>query len=558
MIEKKENSNGFAKHFKIFKEPEISHFTKEEALTKGRGFYHNGAEYVHHADLPHHESAFYRLSSEQKLFLTVLVVVLAVGVFFAWRQTFTILIAVLTLIYFSDLIFNLFLIIRSFAKPPELQITKEEIDALDESTLPAYTVFCPLYKESNVLPQFVKAMNDLDYPKEKLQVMLLLEQDDPETISVARNSNLPANFDIVVIPHSAPKTKPKALNFGLIHAKGELITIYDAEDVPEVDQLKKAVIAFNTSDPRVRCIQAKLNFYNPHQNILTRAFTAEYSLWFDLVLTGLQSLQAPIPLGGTSNHFRKRDLIDLKGWDAFNVTEDCDLGMRLVKRGYRTAIIDSTTYEEANSSMSNWFWQRTRWIKGYIQTYLVHMRRPHEFINHWREPHVITFQLVVGGKIASMIINPIMWILTISYFLFRSTLGPSIESLFPAPVFYMAIFSLVLGNFLYLYYYMLGCAKRKEYKIIKYIIFVPLYWLAISLAAYTSWYKLIVQPHYWAKTKHGLHLKNVPVAPEEKIEIEKEKILDTVLQDLEIEHQRFDFKKDEAQKEEMNFGFKSF
>src|SRR5258708_6606643 len=194
--------------------------------------------------------------------------------------------------------------------------------------------------------------------------MLLLEEDDKETIQKIKNYDLPSYFEIVIVPHSLPKTKPKACNYGLLHATGEYTVIFDAEDIPDPLQLKKAVIAFEKSGSQVVCIQAKLNFYNPTQSFFTKLFTAEYSLWFDLVLTGLQSIHAPIPFGGTSNHFRTKDLWLLKGWDSFNVTEDCDLGMRLVKQGYRTAVIDSITLEEANPAFNNWFWQRSRWIKG--------------------------------------------------------------------------------------------------------------------------------------------------------------------------------------------------
>ena len=318
---------------------------------------------------------------------------------------------------------------------------------------------------------------------------------------------LPTYFQTLKVPDSKPKTKPKACNYGLKFAKGEYIVIYDAEDIPESDQLKKAILAFKKLNDKVACIQAKLNFYNPYQNFLTRAFTAEYSLWFDLVLTGLQSINAPIPLGGTSNHFPTEILKELKGWDAFNVTEDCDLGIRLIKKGYATAVVDSTTYEEANSGLKNWFNQRSRWIKGYIQTYLVHMRNPKEFVKGLKTTHLITFQLIVAGKILSLFINPIMWIITISYFVFRSYTGSFIESFFPGPLFYMGLISLVFGNFLYFYYYLIGCTKRNHNPIMKYLfLLVPLYWLGMSIAAWIAVYSLIYQPHYWAKTIHGLHL----------------------------------------------------
>jgi cellulose synthase/poly-beta-1,6-N-acetylglucosamine synthase-like glycosyltransferase len=276
----------------------------------------------------------------------------------------------------------------------------------------------------------------------------------------------------------------------------------------QTTQLKKAVLALKELVSRP-FVSGQIKLYNPKQNLLTRIFTAEYSLWFDLVLTGLHSIGAPIPLGGTSNHFPTAKLRELDGWDAFNVTEDCDLGMRLVKRNYRTAVIDSVTYEEANSGLMNWLLQRTRWIKGYIQTYFVHMRALKDF----KASHKITFQLVVGGKILSMIINPLMWAVTISYFVFRATFGVWVEQFYPGAVLYMAVFSLIFGNFLYMYYYMIGCAKREYDDLIKYVIFVPFYWLGMSIAAWRAMVEMVTNPHYWSKTKHGLHLNNAKAMP---------------------------------------------
>lgn len=490
-----------------FRSPIIP-FTAEDEATHGQGFHYKGKRFVHHTSLPHHESAVRRFSSPQIITILVMLGLLFIAVLLNWHTSLVIIIALLTVLYFVDLLFNFFLIVRSFSGGQEVQVADDEIRAIPDSEWPTYTIFCPLYKEWNVIPQFATAMSRLEYPKEKLQVMLLLEENDDETIEHARAMNLPEYFDIVIVPHSLPKTKPKACNYGLKLAKGEYVVIYDAEDVPDTLQLKKAILAFKKTPGKVACIQAKLNFYNPHQNILTRVFTAEYSLWFDLVLTGLQSINAPIPLGGTSNHFKTEVLKSLHGWDSFNVTEDCDLGMRIVKRGYKTAVVDSITLEEANSSLSNWFWQRTRWIKGYIQTYFVHMRHPKELLIHWKEPHVVTFQLIVGGKILSMFINPIMWIITLSYFAARSSLGGFIESFFPTPILYMGTFSLVIGNFLYMYYYMIGCAKREQFDIIKYAFLVPLYWLGMSMAAWYAFYEFLVRPHHWSKTKHGLHLNH--------------------------------------------------
>lgn len=499
--------------------PDVVPFHEKQVKKKGNGFHYEGAEFIHHSDLSYPETAFFRLSMPQVFVLSSLLGILIVGLLIDWHTTIVIIFAVITVLYFVDLLFNLFLIYRSFSKPPEVVVPRKELQQVADSQWPAYTILCPLYKEWQVVPQFISAMQKLDYPKDRLQILLLLEEDDTETIQKVGEYNLPDHFEAIVVPHSNPKTKPKALNYALKFAKGTFSVIFDAEDVPDPDQLKKTVLAFQKVDARTVCIQAKLNFYNPHQNILTRVFTAEYSLWFDLVLTGLQSINAPIPLGGTSNHFKTEDLKKIRGWDAFNVTEDCDLGIRLVKLGYKTAIVDSTTLEEANSDLANWFRQRSRWIKGYMQTYLVHMRRPGEFLTHWKDPHVVTFQMIVGGKILSMFINPTMWIITILYFTMRSTLGAFIESFFPTSILYMGVFSLIFGNFLYLYYYMIGCAKREHYDLIKYAFLVPLYWLAMSIAAWIALYELLFRPHYWQKTKHGLHLHKYSVQEAEELKI---------------------------------------
>lgn len=456
------------------------------------------------------ESAMYTMTRCQKILVATVACFYAVALFLNWHLTLIVTLMALTLMYFFDFVFNVFLVFRSFSKDPEIKVTEQEIADVSDSDWPSYTVFCPLYKEWQVVPQFLSAMNMLVYPREKLQIIFLLEEDDTETINKVREYDLPSFFEILVVPHSLPKTKPKACNYGLARARGEYVVIYDAEDMPDPLQLKKAVLAFKKTDKRTFCIQAKLNFYNPRQNILTKIFTAEYSLWFDLILTGLQSINAPIPLGGTSNHFQTKNLKKLSGWDPFNVTEDCDLGIRLAKRGYRTAIMDSTTYEEANSALGNWMRQRSRWIKGYIQTYLVHMRNPMAMFKSWREPHLLTFQLIVGGKILSMFVNPLLWLTTIIYFAFRSAVGPVIDSFFPDYILQIAVLTSVLGNFFYMYNYMIGCAKRGSYDLIKYAYLVPFYWLLISAAAWVAIYDIIIRPHYWAKTTHGLHLDKVP------------------------------------------------
>lgn len=486
------------------KPPHYVAFDETMLNSQGQGFHYNGEKYVTHTSLSRDEMAITRTSPLQAFILCGILSVLILALVINWHATLVALVTFITVWYFIALLFNLYLISRSYSKDIEIRVSPQEIAARDD--WPMYTIFCPLYKESAVVPQFIKAMSELDYPKDKLEVQLLLEEDDVETVEDIRNMTLPSYFTILVVPHAMPKTKPKACNYGLQRASGEYAVIYDAEDIPEPMQLKKAVIAFDRAGHRAGCIQAKLNYYNWNQNLLTRLFTLEYSLWFNLVLTGLQAVKAPVPLGGTSNHFRVADLRRFAGWDPFNVTEDADLGMRIAKQGMHTEILDSYTLEEANSQYGNWLKQRSRWIKGYMQTYLLHMRRPRSFAKN--KSHLFMIQLVLGGTALLLLVNPLVWLLTIAYFVMPGNVSNFIASLYSLPVLYMGVICLVFGNFIYMYYYMMGASKQKRPELIAYAFFMPMYWLMMSWAALLALRDLIVRPHHWHKTKHGLHLQN--------------------------------------------------
>lgn len=486
---------------------------------EGAGVGFRKSRYITHTTLDHRKSALKTFTPSIKAGIVLILFFIVIGFAIDPLGAAMVLVGFLSLVYFLDVLFNFYIIQKSLRQTREISFNEKEVANLTDKELPVYTILCPLYREAHVVPQFVSAISALDYPKKKLEVMLLLEEDDLETIDEIKKMALPSFVKTVVVPHSNPKTKPKACNYGLAKATGDFLVIYDAEDIPDPEQLKKAYLGFKTLPKDVICLQAKLNYYNPKQNLLTRFFTAEYSLWFDVVLTGLQSLNTSLPLGGTSNHFRTSDLRKLEGWDPFNVTEDADLGIRLFDIGYKTAMIDSTTLEEANSDVKNWVRQRSRWIKGYMQTYLVHMRNILGFTKRNKQ-HALVFHLIMGGKIAFIFINPFLWMATISYFALYSIVGPSIEALYPPVIFYMAVASLVFGNFLFAFYYMIGLYKRGQYDLIKYIYLIPLYWLLLSVAGAIALYQLIFKPHYWEKTIHGLHLKKVKEDVEKIVEHE--------------------------------------
>ncbi|MBN9010854.1 MAG: glycosyltransferase, partial [Rhizobiales bacterium] len=297
-----------------------------------------------------------------------------------------------------------------------------------------------------------------------------------------------------------PRTKPKACNYALFFSRGEFVTIYDAEDQPEPDQLKKAVLAFRRGGERLACVQARLNYFNRSENWLTRMFTLEYSQWFDFLLPGLDRLKMPIPLGGTSNHFRLPVLRQVRAWDPFNVTEDADLGIRLAQEGYRIGVINSTTYEEANGVLPSWIKQRSRWIKGYMQTWLVHMRHPVELWRTIGPRGVFCFHFFIGAPPLLALVNPIVWAMTIGFYLLRDT---SLDWLFPEPVGTLATFNLFFANLLLVYFGIVAALKRRYLDLVPAGILQPFYWILHSIAAYKALWQLVVKPHFWEKTEHG-------------------------------------------------------
>ena len=451
------------------------------------------------------------LTRFQRLSLIVLVLGLAVWVWSDYVFCLTVVNGIFTTFYLVVCVYKFQLIHLSLGAQKEMRFTEEQIAGLRDDELPMYTIQVPLYKEPESLPRLVEGLKQLDYPKDKLDVQLLMEEDDPITVQTARAMDLPPFIRCIVTPDAQPKTKPKACNLGLSLAKGKYLVIYDAEDRPEKDQLKKAILAFREAPDKIICLQAKLNFYNRHQNLLTRWFTTEYSMWFDLFLPGLDHMDAPIPLGGTSNHFRVDKLKELRGWDPYNVTEDADLGIRIVKRGWGTKIIDSTTWEEACSVPGYWVRQRSRWVKGYLQTWLVHMRRPLSLIRELGFGRWLSFQLMVGGTPLSLLINPVYWLLTVIWFAFRFE---PVSELFPFPIILGALVCLFVGNFVFIFACMLAAYRRGYYDLVKFALIVPLYWFVMSIGAWKGFLQLIYNPSYWEKTKHGFDLAEQAAAGE--------------------------------------------
>lgn len=409
--------------------------------------------------------------------------------------------------YFATMVFKTLLTLVGSTRNISQKVSSEEAAHLDPRTLPIYTILVPVFKEPEVMPFLVEHLRALDYPLPLLDVKVLLEAGDTETIEAFHGSSPPPNFHAIVVPDASPKTKPKACNYGLHFARGELLTIFDAEDRPDPLQLAKVVAAFRRLPEKVVCIQGCLNYFNWRENFLTRMFTLEYSAWFDYNLPGMEALGVPIPLGGTSNHFKTQRLVELGGWDPYNVTEDADLGVRASAKGYTVATIDTTTYEEANCRYGNWIRQRSRWIKGYLQTFLVHTRNPFKLLRILGGRGFTGFLLFIGGTPFIFLANPILWILLGLWMITRSTV---MEPIFPLWLLVISFLNLLFGNFMAVYTSSLAVFRRGVYPLAPYALLNPIYWIMHSIAAYKGLYQLIVKPFYWEKTVHGLSSHTAP------------------------------------------------
>jgi glycosyltransferase XagB len=380
-------------------------------------------------------------------------------------------------------------------------VSDADVRSLRDEDLPVYTVLVPLFREANVIGDLIGNLAGLDYPADKLDILLLLEESDTETLEAVRAARPPSTMTIIKVPRGAPQTKPKACNVGLFFARGDFLVIYDAEDKPDSDQLKKAVVAFSRGEESLVCVQAALNYWNVAENALTRMFTVEYSFWFDYMLPGLDALRLPIPLGGTSNHFRTEALRRLGGWDPFNVTEDADLGIRASALGYSVGVINSTTYEEANRATGNWIRQRSRWIKGYMQTVLVHTRRPASLVKVAGPWQALGFMLLIAGTPVTFLLVLPMYALFVMALVLPSHVY---AQFFPGWVLWLGLVNLIVGNALMIYVCMMGAFKRGRHELVLWALLNPLYWILHSLAAYKALWQLATRPHYWEKTAHGI------------------------------------------------------
>lgn len=365
---------------------------------------------------------------------------------------------------------------------------------------PVYTLLIPLHNEAASVPRLLAALDALDYPKSRLDIKLIVENDDRQTIDAIKAARPHGSYELVYVPYSLPQTKPKACNYALRFARGKYVTIYDAEDQPDPQQLKKAVQRFASLPENTACLQARLNYYNRDKSLLSRLFSIEYAIWFDYMLPGLRAMGIPVPLGGTSNHLRLDLLKQLGEWDPYNVTEDADLGVRIALQRYETELLDSLTLEEAPTRLRPWINQRTRWIRGYMQTWLVHMRSPQQLARQLDRQAFWGFQFFIGGPCLVFLSAPLLWIVSGLWFVGAFTadmpaLSPWISGL--------AIGNLIFGLLTHLAFAGVVLHRYRWQGMGQALCAFPFYWLLHSFASFRALWKLLTDPHRWEKTPHG-------------------------------------------------------
>lgn len=388
--------------------------------------------------------------------------------------------------------------------------TDRQIRHIDNprGNVPVYSVLVALYKEADIIPDLLGALDWIVWPRDKLEIRLVCEADDVETICAIHARPLPPHIKVIEVPSEGPRTKPKALAYALPMTSGEFIALYDAEDWPDPMQLAEAWQTFQKNDDSLAVLQAPLEISNMAEGLIARMFAFEYSALFRGLLPWLSRHRLMLPLGGTSNHFRRTALEAVGGWDPFNVTEDADLGTRLARFGYRAATISTPTYEQAPKKLSVWVPQRTRWFKGWAQTWLVHMRDPVKLATDLGPRSFIIAQVLFAGMLASALLHPVL-LLTFAIGLVQLFTSP-----YPAPV-HSGLLAIDVINITcgYLSFLLLGrqtLAKTQRRGFWKIVAFTPVYWGMMSYAGWRAVLQLWRRPFHWEKTPHE-HIRTVDV-----------------------------------------------
>jgi cellulose synthase/poly-beta-1,6-N-acetylglucosamine synthase-like glycosyltransferase len=439
------------------------------------------------------ESAFAVFTVPQYLTVTLLALAVGVGLWYAPLLTLLLVNLPLTAAFLGLALFRTWVAIRGSGGGSSRSISAEEIAAIDARTLPVYTVLVSFHREPHRVEPVLQLLQEIDYPSERLDVILLFEEDDPDSLAAAKAATPNANVRLLVVPGGEPQTRARACNVGLLFARGSYLVVFDPRDRPERDQLKKAALTFRRGPAELVCLQAGAVLANRHQNLLTAWSAVEHAAWFDWLLPGMEALRLAVPLGGTSSHFRTRALRALGGWDPFNVTEDADLGLRAVLHGFRIGILPSITVERVAQRAGDWLRERTRWIKGYLQTALVLSHRPHQLVRRAGWARVAGFTCLVAGTPLLFLIFPVAAALSVVGITAR---GATAVAAWPAPLFVLPAGLLLVGFALAVAVDVAAALRRREYALAAAALLEPVAWLLCAVAAYRALGQLVSRPYY--------------------------------------------------------------
>lgn len=406
----------------------------------------------------------------------------------------------ISIMYIVLVLFKLFIMCVSIAHPTE-EVAPEDLSAVDDADLPVVSVMIPLYKEREIIPQIFQYLLDFDYPQDKLDIIFILESTDAETAQAFLEMHPPAHFKALLSPDVQPKTKPKAMNVAFKVARGDILVIFDAEVIPERDQLKKAAVMFQRH-PEAMYLHSKMDVYNAKTNWITRLYTGEFCYFYHYFLPGLVHSNYAVPISGHSTYFRRQVIERVGAWDAYNVAEDCDIGVRIYRKGFGSGMmLESHTWEQSTTTIPTWVRQRTRWIQGFIQTSIVQMRYPFLLkreLKSWKNFAVFLF--LVPGNVLLNILNLMQWLM---FTLWHTTHAPFLQIAYSGVTLYLSTFCFLVGNFMFTFYSMFALYRRKHYAIVPWGILSFVYWIMLGVATVRSALHLFLHPHKWDKTSHA-------------------------------------------------------
>jgi len=235
--------------------------------------------------------------------------------------------------------------------------------------LPTFSVLIPAKNEQLLLPRLLESLLHQNYPKEKVEIIVIGDGSTDATVDVCREYAKKSRGRVKLLCGEGSKGKPCALNRALNVLKGDIVAVFDADNVPEPDALLNAARCF--LDESVTAVQGRTLAINSEINMLTKFVSLEESAWFEAYIRGKDALELFVHLKGTCQFIRKEALLGLGGWSEGHLAEDMEISARLTDRGYKIRYSsDVRAWQETPESLTQMFRQRVRWYRGSMEVAL--------------------------------------------------------------------------------------------------------------------------------------------------------------------------------------------